>query len=42
LRGRNIILINDVIISNATFYEAALAAKSVGVKKIIALAAAMA
>ena len=42
MRGRNIILIDDVTTSGATFLEAAQAAKNAGAKKIIALAAAMA
>lgn len=41
LYGKNIIILDDVTTSGATFFEAALAAKRAGAKKIIALAAAM-
>jgi len=41
-RGRKIILIDDVTTSGATLYEAALALKSAGARKIIALAVARA
>ena len=40
--GKNIILVDDVTTSGATFYEAALVLKSAGARKIIALAAARA
>lgn len=40
--GKNIILVDDVTTSGATFYEATTALKSAGAKKIIALAAAKA
>jgi ComF family protein len=40
--GKNIVLVDDVTTSGATFLEAALAMKRAGAKKIIALAAAMA
>ena len=42
LLGKNIILIDDVTTSGATFLEAALAVKSAGARKIISIAAAMA
>jgi ComF family protein len=42
IKNKNIILIDDVTTSGATFYEATLALKSAGAKKIIALAGAMA
>jgi competence protein ComFC len=42
LRSENIILIDDVTTSGATFLEAARTMKAAGAKKIIALAAAMA
>jgi ComF family protein len=40
LRGKNIILIDDVSTTGSTFYEASLALKSAGAGKIIALATA--
>lgn len=42
IKNKNIILIDDVTTSGATFYEATIALKSAGAKKIIALAGAMA
>jgi len=40
IRGKNILLLDDVITSGATFLEASLALKAAGARKIIALAAA--
>lgn len=42
LKGKNIILIDDVVTSGATFNEASFTLKKEGVKKIIALAVALA
>ena len=40
VQGKNVILVDDVVTSGATFFEAASALKRAGAKKIIALAAA--